>query len=264
MATDDPVWFTVGLLTAPWWLGLFLHALLAFPTGRLDGRWDRLLVALLYVDVTLVQALRLSFTASADLPGCGDCPANVLLVSDRPDVAATILLVQQAAIGSLVIGGTLVVLALRWRWATAPQRRVLAPVLVTGSVCLAVQAVGLAAAASSVRPSVGWVGAVAFAAVPVSFLLGLLRQQLDRSAVGRLVVDLGAMREGDQLDGLLRTALKDPSRAGRLLARRDRGVRRRDRPAGSRCRRRRRTGRSRWSRGGTTDRGAGARRVGGR
>ena len=135
----------------------------------------------------------------------------MLLVSDRPDVAATILLVQQAAIGSLVIGGTLVVLAVRWRWATAPQRRVLAPVLVTGSVCLAVQAVGLAAAASSVRPSVGWVGAVAFAAVPVSFLLGLLRQQLDRSAVGRLVVDLGAMREGDQLDGLLRTALKDPS-----------------------------------------------------
>ena len=63
----------------------------------------------------------------------------------------------------------------------------------------------------SVRPSVGWVGAVAFAAVPVSFLLGLLRQQLDRSAVGRLVVDLGAMQEGDQLDGLLRTALKDPS-----------------------------------------------------
>ncbi|HET6693282.1 MAG TPA: histidine kinase [Pedococcus sp.] len=211
MATGDPVWFTVGLLTAPWWLGLFLHALLAFPTGRLDGRWDRLLVAVLYLDVTLVQALRLAFTPSADLPGCGDCPANVLLVSDRPAVAATILLVQQAAIGSLVIGGTLAVLALRWLGATAPQRRVLAPVLVTGSVCLAVQAVGLAADASSVRPSIGWVGAVAFAAVPVSFLLGLLRQQLDRSAVGRLVVDLGEMREGDQLDGLLRTALKDPS-----------------------------------------------------
>jgi signal transduction histidine kinase len=211
MATDDPVWFTVGLLTAPWWLGLFLHALLAFPTGRLDGRWDRRLVAVLYVDVTLVQALRLSFTPSADLPGCGDCPANVILVSDQPAVAATILLVQQAAIGSVVIGGTLVLLALRWLRATAPQRRVLAPVLVTGSVCLAIQAVGLAADASSVRPSVGWVGAVAFAAVPVSFLLGLLRQQLDRSAVGRLVVDLGAMREGDQLDGLLRTALKDPS-----------------------------------------------------
>ena len=52
--------FTVGLLTAPWWLGLFLHALLAFPTGRLGGRVGSPLVALLYVDVTLLQALRLS------------------------------------------------------------------------------------------------------------------------------------------------------------------------------------------------------------
>ena len=136
------MWFTVGLLTAPWWLGLFLHALLAFPGGRLEGRWDRWLVGLLYVDVTVVQAVRLLFTASSDLPGCGDCPANVLLVSDRPDVASAILLVQQAVVGSLVIGGTLVVLAGRWRAATAPQRRMLAPVLVTGAVCLVVQAVG--------------------------------------------------------------------------------------------------------------------------
>jgi signal transduction histidine kinase len=58
---------------------------------------------------------------------------------------------------------------------------------------------------------VGWVGAAAFAAIPASFLLGLLRQRLDRAAVGQLVVDLGAAREGDPLDRLLRTALKDPS-----------------------------------------------------
>src|SRR3954469_19841857 len=34
MATDSSVPFTVGLLTAPWWLGVFLHALHAFPGGR--------------------------------------------------------------------------------------------------------------------------------------------------------------------------------------------------------------------------------------
>jgi hypothetical protein len=64
-------------------------------------------VAVLYVDVTLVQALRLSFTPSADLPGCGDCPANVLLVSDQPAVAATMLLVQQAAIGLVTVAASL-------------------------------------------------------------------------------------------------------------------------------------------------------------
>src|SRR5215213_809862 len=211
MAAETSVPFTLGLLTAPWWLALFFHALLAFPAGRLEGRWPRLLVGLVYVDVVLVQAVRLLFTSSDDLPGCSGCPSNVLLLSDRSDVAVTILVVQQAVIGSLVIGGTLVVLAGRWRGASPPQRRVLAPVLATGAVCLAVQAVSLAATPASVRQSVGWLGAVAFAAVPASFLFGLLRQRLDRSAVGQLVVDLGAIREGDPLDGLLRTAVKDPS-----------------------------------------------------
>jgi signal transduction histidine kinase len=74
-----------------------------------------------------------------------------------------------------------------------------------------VQAASLAAEPVSVRQSVGWLGAVAFAAVPAAFLLGLLRQRLDRSGVGQLVVDLGAIREGDPLDGLLGGALKDPS-----------------------------------------------------
>jgi signal transduction histidine kinase len=211
MATDAPVLFTVGLLTAPWWLGVFFQALHAFPGGHLEGRWPRLLVALVYLDVTLVQAVRLLFTPSADLPGCSDCPSNVLLLSDEPEVAATLLVVQQAVVGSLVVCGTLVVLARRWRAASAPQRRVLVPVLATGAVCLVVQGVSLAVQPASVRQSVGWLGAVAFAAVPASFLFGLLRQRLDRSAVGQLVVDLRGIREGDPLDGLLRTALKDPS-----------------------------------------------------
>ena len=207
MAADSPLVFSLGLLTAPWWLGTFFHALHTFPGGRLEGRWPRRLVVLLYLDVTALQAFRLLFTSSADLPGCADCPRNVLLVSDQPDAVASILVIQQAVVGSFVIGGTLLVLARRWRAATAPQRRVLAPVLATGSACLAVQAVSLAAQPAQVRQSVGWVGALAFAAVPASFLLGLLRQRLDRAAVGQLVVDLGTVGEGDPLDGLLRNAL---------------------------------------------------------
>ena len=211
MTADSAAVFTLGLLTAPWWLGVFFHALHAFPSGRLEAPWSRALVGLLYVDVTVMQAVRLLFTASTDLPGCGACPANLLLVSDRPGAAALLLVVQQAAVGSLVIGGTLLLLTRRWLRATAPQRRALAPVLVTGAVCLVVQGVGLAATPASVRQSEGWVGAVTFTAVPVAFLLGLLRQRLDRSAVGRLVVDLGAAREGDRLDALLRRTLRDPS-----------------------------------------------------
>src|SRR3712207_2636721 len=110
MAADRSLPFTVGLLTAPWRLGPFFHALLAFPGGQVGRGWPRILVILLYVDVTLVQVVRLLFTSSADLPGCEGCPANALLVVDRPELAVTVLVLQQAGVGSLVIGGTLVVL----------------------------------------------------------------------------------------------------------------------------------------------------------
>ncbi len=210
-AAENAALFTVGLLVAPWWLGVFLHALLAFPVGRLEGQGRRALVGLLYIDVTLVQAIRLLVTESTDLPGCQACPTNLLQVADRPAVAATLLVVQQAVIGSLVIGGTLLLLARQWRGATGPQRRVLAPVVVAGSVCLVVQAIALTVQPFAVRQSLGWLGAAAFAAVPSAFLVGLLRQRLDRSAVGRLVVDLGTTGAADRLDDLLRQTLKDPS-----------------------------------------------------
>jgi signal transduction histidine kinase len=212
MASDVSVVFTLGLLTAPWWLGLFLHVLFAFPGGRLDDRWSRVVVGVLYVDVTLVQAVRLLFTSASDLPSCTDCPENALLLSDQPDVAMSMLVVQQAVVGSLVVAATLAILTRRWLRATTHQRRVLSPVLVTGAIFMVVQAAVLATTEpSAVRQSLGWLGAAALAAVPLAFLLGLLRQRLDRAAVGRLVVDLEATAGGDPVDGLLRAALRDPS-----------------------------------------------------
>jgi DNA-binding NarL/FixJ family response regulator/signal transduction histidine kinase len=58
---------------------------------------------------------------------------------------------------------------------------------------------------------VSWAGGVAFTAVPLAFLFGLLRQRLGQSAVGELVVELGATPAGPELQGALRRALRDPS-----------------------------------------------------
>jgi signal transduction histidine kinase len=212
ITSGSPLLFTVGELVSPWWLALFLHALLAFPTGRLEGRFRRFLVGLFYLNVIVVQAVWVLFSRSEGVAGCRGCPPNVLLVADRPEVAAAALLLEQPVLGSVAVGGTFGLLLHQWWVATPPQRRVLGPVLVTGAACLFVLAVTLAAEPFSyaVGQAVGWLGAFAFTAVPLAFLGGLLRQRLDRSAVGQLVAELGALRGGD-LDGLLRTALRDPS-----------------------------------------------------
>jgi signal transduction histidine kinase len=213
ITSGSPVLFTVGELVAPWWLALFLHALLAFPSGRLEGRGRRFLVGLFYVSVTAIQAVWVLFSRSENATGCQGCPRNLLLVADRPDVAGAVLLLEQPVLGSVAVGGTLVLLVRQWWVATPPQRRVMGPVLVTGAACLFVLAVTLAAEpfSYSVGQAVGWLGAFAFTAVPLAFLAGLLRQRLDRSAVGQLVAELGALQGSGNLDELLRKALRDPS-----------------------------------------------------
>jgi len=54
-ASNQPVLFSMGLVIAPLWIAIFLHALLSFPTGRLESRAARVIVAVYYFDVTMLQ-----------------------------------------------------------------------------------------------------------------------------------------------------------------------------------------------------------------
>ena len=213
LAANSALWFSLGLVLAPWWLGIFLHATLAFPTGRLETPVRRAVVLLYYLDVVFVQLAWVLFSQpGADL-GCAGCPTNVFLLEDRPRVASTFLLVEQPLLGSAVIAAALCILVQQWRRATAPQRRVVGPVVVSASVCLLVLGVTTFAEpfSYSAGQALGWVGGIAFIAVPVVFLAGLLRQRLDRSSVGQLVAELSDLPGGKGLGGVLRRSLKDPS-----------------------------------------------------
>ena len=97
--------------------------------------------------------------------------------------------------------------------ATPPLRRSLAPVYLSGAVCILILAltIGIAPFFPGLGEVVSWAGGVAFTAVPLAFLFGLLRQRLGQSAVGELVVELGATPAGPELRGALRRALRDPS-----------------------------------------------------
>jgi signal transduction histidine kinase len=212
-ASNDPLPFSIGRVIAPLWIGIFLHALLSFPTGRLESTPARVIVVAYYIDVTVVQLTWVLFADVAGVPGCAGCPRNLFMLADNPALAQAVLIVEQPIVGVLALGGALALLVARWRAATAPLRRALAPVLISGGICVLVLLVTIliepfSAAAGRV---VGWLGGVAFTAVPLAFLTGLLRRRLDRSSVGDLVVELGETATPPDLRGALRRALHDPS-----------------------------------------------------
>ena len=211
--SNSPVLFSIGQLIAPLWIGIFVHALLAFPTGRLESRAARLIVAVYYFDVIVLQLAWLMFADLQRSPSCASCPPNVFLLSDLPAVASVMLIVEQPIVGVLSLVGALMLLVQRWRKATVPLRRALAPVLISGGVCVLVLLLTILVEPFSYAAGrvVGWISGLAFAAVPLAFLAGLLRQRLARSAVGDLVVELSESATPPDLREALSRALRDPS-----------------------------------------------------
>ena len=53
-ASDTPGVFIVGTLFGAVTYALLLHMLVAFPSGRLTGKWERRFVGLAYIDTTLI------------------------------------------------------------------------------------------------------------------------------------------------------------------------------------------------------------------
>jgi len=212
-ASGIPVLFTIGTLLASLWIAIFVHALMAFPGGRLESRAARVVVAAFYFPAVVLQLGWLMFTDTTTLDGCHGCPANLVLVSDRPHLANAILDIEQPIVGFVALAGAVAILAHRWWAGTPPARRSLGPVLASGGACLVILALTIFVEPLSYRGGqvIGWAGAIAFSAVPFAFLLGLLRQRLDRSAVAQLVIELGGPAAQANLQAALSRALRDPS-----------------------------------------------------
>ena len=211
-AADGPVAFTVGEATAPLADAVFVHLLLAFPQGRLHSGVERAIVIATYLTVTVGQWVMLLFMDYRDTPGC-PCPRNLMfVVSD--DAVHELIMTTQRMVGVLLAVGVVLVLAQRWRTASPPMRRSLAPVLLTGSIAAGLSAVALVSSQVADSPAsalLGLAGGVAVAFVPLGFLVGLLRSRFARIAVGDLVIELGRTVAPGELRGALARALGDPS-----------------------------------------------------
>ena len=90
-ASDVPGVFAIGGIFSALPYALLLHMLVAFPTGRLETRWERFLVGLGYFDTTVMQLRRDPLPQTRRDPDvCNGCPANPLLISDQAGVSDAI------------------------------------------------------------------------------------------------------------------------------------------------------------------------------
>src|SRR3954469_3230294 len=199
--------YTIGVVFSSLYAAVIVHMLLAFPTGRLEGRGVRALVATGYAAVLLVP-LGISMLR----PGC-DCgvanvPDNVLYVGDYKTLADVIDIVgNTVAVG--LTAAVAVILFRRWRFATRVQRRSLAPVLLTGALFAAGLAFSSLSDIAGAGHAFGLPALVCFIALPYAYLVGLLRSRYSR--IGLVAGLVERLDDPADLRDALRTALADPT-----------------------------------------------------
>src|SRR3954447_19093113 len=88
---DAPWLWAIGAMCDTLIVSLLVHLLLAFPSGRLEGRGARIAAALAYAAGAL-QPLLIPFSPCEGV----DCPADPVLISDNASIAEAISTVQGA------------------------------------------------------------------------------------------------------------------------------------------------------------------------
>jgi signal transduction histidine kinase len=211
IVTTDSWPFIAGLLLIAVPYAVLFHILLAFPSGRLESRGDRVLVAASYLMATVAWW---GCVLIEDTTRLG-VPANPLLVTDAPGLFSALARIRLGVVAALIVL-LAVVLVRRWDESTPAQRRALAPVYVSGGLVLALYAVwsvlGVAELSPGTQENLERARVIALAFVPFAFLAGLLRSRVaGGAAVSELVARLGAGQRRAALRDALADALGDRS-----------------------------------------------------
>lgn len=215
--SEDALLFTVFFLLGDLCFALVGHAILAYPSGRVEGRWPRRLVVAGYATVVgFPLAVLLLHAPQQPLLRMPLSHRSLLLLADH---AHAVELLQKAEVAIFYgVLASLFIATIGWRLlrASPRSRRTLAPLL------LAAVAIALRATFECVRtfvnqqplayPYLFWWQIVAFIALPLALLAGMLRARLARASVGELVLALDQAPATPQMlrDALAR-ALADPS-----------------------------------------------------
>ena len=120
--------FTAGIWISDAWVVLFVVFLLAFPDGRINARFDLVVIGMFALMAFPLELAWLLFWTT------GGSPENALAVWPNATVAGNVDSAQRSVVvlASVVLAITL---ARRWLLASPPLRRALVPILV-GSVSI--------------------------------------------------------------------------------------------------------------------------------
>jgi len=208
--------FTFGLVTYALAPAVVAHAVMAYPSGRLSSRVERLAITVAYADAALVLGLFPALFFSPPEQGCSLCPPNLLLADGQPGLFESLNRwgIRLGLVWTITVAALCV-----WRLARpgAPLRRAAAPVLVSGAAYLLL--VWSDFARSLPRGLLGtdqfeyrlWLGqAAALCAIGLGVAWSWLLGRRIRSAMAALVVELGESPPPGGLREVLARSLGDP------------------------------------------------------
>lgn len=208
--------FTIGLLLfaacppAMGWMTL------AYPSGRLVRRTERLAVAAALAVAVIALGLLPTLYFDPAGQGCNRCPTNLLLVSPDADRAAALGRVALQVGLASVVG---LVGVIGWQLAQSSRARlgVVAPVVIAGSIYLGLVAWSYAAGLDHGFIGSGelerrlWIGqAIALTTLGSAVVWGRMRVGRTRASLARLVVELAETGRPGGLREALARRLGDP------------------------------------------------------
>ena len=215
--SHDPLAFTAffGVVELAW--ALFAHTALAYPSGRVTDRLDRAFLKVVYATaVAYPLVILLFYDGSVRLRYSDALPhESLLLVYGSSSVVDVVTKVYAVFGYGLLAGGFIALVLRRLVLATPRSRRILAPLLVAAAAA-AIRAVFDSVSTLATRPpdiiywNLFWWLMAALIAVPLLFLVGMLRSRLAYATAGEVVVQLQGTPPQGIRDALAR-ALRDPS-----------------------------------------------------
>jgi signal transduction histidine kinase len=209
--------FTVGLVFYASSAPFAAWAVLAYPTGRLASRLERVGVGLALAGAVLVLGLLPALVYDPATFGCSRCADNLLLVADEPGRFDDL---GRLGIRFGLAWSLLLIAVAAWRAvrSSRTRQRVVVPVVLAG--CAYLGLVAAAFATSLERAFVGsgdlerrlWLGqAVALTALAAAVGWSLFRSRRTRSSLARLVVELGESPPPGRLREGIAETLADPA-----------------------------------------------------
>jgi signal transduction histidine kinase len=201
---NQPLLNTIGQLCDLLIVALWLHVFLAYPSGRLAGRAERVVVVAAYAVALGLQVVVLMLGGFSD--------QHLLTVVKRPSAAEAVQNLELLLLSALALIGV-VLLWRRWRSLPLWQRRLPTQIVINCFSLALVMVAALLVAGTFQLPGFEIIRLATFAAVglaPLAFLAGLLDARLAKGGVSELLVRLRADPSPD-LRELLAQALRDPT-----------------------------------------------------